>query len=97
MNQENNHKQAQAELQQNYDTQTVVNSLLRCSLEEMSLEELLKRALDLILSISWLAFESQGSMFLVENDSTRLVMKAQGGLTEHSCNYSYWDLKKGRF
>ena len=82
MNQENNRKQAEQELQRNYDTQTVINLLLRHSLEEISLEEILKRALALILSISWLAFESQGSMFLVENDSIRLVMKAQSGLPE---------------
>lgn len=75
-------KQAQEEIRRNYDTQTVINSLLRHSLSDMPLEELLQRALDLILSISWLAFESQGSIFLVEDDSEMLVMKAQSGLAE---------------
>ena len=79
---ENERKLAQEELRRNYDTQTVINSLLRHSLSDMRLEELLQRALELILSIDWLAFESQGSIFLVENGSKMLVMKAQSGLAE---------------
>jgi signal transduction histidine kinase len=63
-------------------SQTVINSLLHYSLEDMSLEHLLKRALDLILSIPWLSFEKQGSIFLVENDHNTLVMKAEDGLCE---------------
>ena len=79
---ENERELAQEEIRRNYDTQTVINSLLRHSLSDMRLEELLQRALDLILSIDWLAFESQGSIFLVENGSKMLVMKAQSGLAE---------------
>lgn len=79
---ENERKLAQEEIRRNYDTQTVINSLLRHALSDMRLEELLQRALDLILSIDWLAFESQGSIFLVENGSKILVMKAQSGLAE---------------
>ncbi|HIJ56132.1 MAG TPA: CBS domain-containing protein [Deltaproteobacteria bacterium] len=60
--------------------QAVINSLLRHSLEDMSLDELLKRSLELIFSIPWLAFEKQGSIFLVENNSNALVMKAEVGL-----------------
>ena len=62
--------------------QTVINSLLRRSLEDTSLDHLLKRALDLILSIPWLGFEKQGSIFVVENDPNTLVMKAESGLGE---------------
>jgi two-component system response regulator HydG len=76
------HKQALKEIQWNYETQTVVNKLLRPSLEDESLEKILHRSLDLILSIPWLAFESKGSIFLVENNSDMLVMKAQSGLPE---------------
>ena len=75
-------KHAEEELQRNYDTQAAINSLLHDSLEDMNLEELLQRALDLILSIPWLAFKRQGSIFIVENDPHTLVMKAQDGLAE---------------
>jgi signal transduction histidine kinase/CBS domain-containing protein len=63
-------------------SQAVISALLRHSLEDMSLDQLLKRALDLILSIPWLSFEKQGSIFVVENDSDALVMKAERGLCE---------------
>jgi signal transduction histidine kinase/CheY-like chemotaxis protein len=75
-------KQAEDELRRNYDTQAAMNSLLRYSLEDMSLDELLKLALDLILSIPWLAFKKQGSIFLVEDDPHTLVMKAHDGLAQ---------------
>jgi signal transduction histidine kinase/CBS domain-containing protein len=68
--------------------QAVINSLLHQSLEDISLDHLLKRALDLILSIPWLSFEKQGSIFIVENDPNTLVMKAESGLsgpTKRSC------------
>ena len=60
--------------------QAVINSLLRHSLGDLSLDRLLKHALDLILSIPGLAFENQGSIFLVEDDLNTLVMKAEHGL-----------------
>jgi len=75
-------KLAQAEIQRNYDTESVTNAVLRLSLEIISLEEVLKRTLTLILSIPWLAFESRGCIFLVEDDSDTLVMKAESGLNE---------------
>lgn len=62
--------------------QAVINSLLRQSMDDKSLDHLLKRALDLILSIPWLAFENQGSIFLVEDDTGDLAMRAQRGLPE---------------
>ena len=75
-------KRAEEEVQRNYDTQTAINSILRLSLENISLEEILKRSLDLILSIPWLVFESSGCIFLVEDTPEVLVMKAQNGLAK---------------
>ena len=73
---------AEEEIQRNYDIQTVTNSLLGLSLEDISLEELLKRTVDLILSIPWLVFESRGAILLVGDDPEVLVMKAQNGVEE---------------
>lgn len=75
-------KQAEEEIQHNYDTQTAVNSLLRLSLEDIPLDQIVQRALDLVLSIPWLVLESKGAIFLVEDDSNVLVMKAQRGLAK---------------
>ena len=75
-------KSAEQELQRNYDTQTAINWILNISLKNIPLEAVLKQALDIILSIPWLSLESRGSVFLVEGDPARLVMKAHRGLSD---------------
>jgi PAS domain S-box-containing protein len=75
-------KRVENEIQRNYDTQDALNFLLRRSLEKIPLEEMLKQALDLVLSIPWLALEAKGGIFLVEDDPEVLVMKAQNNLEE---------------
>jgi len=75
-------KRAEEEVHRNYNTQTTINSILRLSLENIPLEEILKRTLTLILSIPWLVFESRGCIFLVEDTHEVLVMKAQNGLAK---------------
>ena len=75
-------KQMENEIRRNYDTQDALNFILRRSLENISLEEMLKQALDLVLSIPWLALEVQGGIFLVEDEPDVLVMKVQNNLAE---------------
>jgi PAS domain S-box-containing protein len=65
-----------------YDIGTAVNALLRLSLEDYSLEELLRKALDIILSVSSLSIETKGSIFLVEDEPEVLIQKVQKGLAE---------------
>ena len=60
-------------------------SLISCCailLKKMPIETLLERTLQLILSIPWLALKKQGCIFLVEDDSKMLTMKAQSRLAE---------------
>ncbi len=61
-----------------YDTQRVLNELLRLSLGEQPLAAVLQRSLDLVLGIAWLAVETRGSVFVDEGGD--LVMRAQTGL-----------------
>ena len=75
-------KQAGVEIEQNFEIQTVINSVLGLSLEDIPLKEILKRTIDLILSIPWLALNSKGSIFLVEEKSKVLVMKSQRNLSK---------------
>jgi PAS domain S-box-containing protein len=75
-------KTAEEEVRRNYDIQTVVNTILRLSLEDIGLEELLDRTLDLILSVPWLAVESKGSIFIVGEEPDVLIMKSQRGLPQ---------------
>jgi PAS domain S-box-containing protein/putative nucleotidyltransferase with HDIG domain len=65
---------------QSYDQLEVINALLQLSLEDIPLQELLQRTLDLLTTISWIALESKGSIFLVEDVPEVLVSKAQKGL-----------------
>jgi len=73
-------KKAEEERQQSHDTQAVIDKLLSLSLENISLDDMLERAIDHITSIPWLALESKGAIFLVEDEPGVLVMKAQRGL-----------------
>lgn len=75
-------KRAEMEIRRSYDTQTVINALLHLSIEERDLDEILQRALDLILSIPWLSFESKGAVFLVEDEPEVLVLCVRKGLAE---------------
>ena len=73
-------KKAEEEVRLNYDIQKVINTILRLSLEDIPLEKLLDRTLDLILSIRWLAIESKGCIFVAAEEPGVLVMKSQRGL-----------------
>lgn len=71
-------REALGRLRRSYDVQTALNKVIAVSLEDISLEELLGRVIDEILAIPWLALESKGAIFLVdENDPQVLVMRAQ--------------------
>lgn len=75
-------KRVEGVVRRQYDTQTAINWILHISLGNMPIEKILQQALNLILSISWLSFESRGAIFLVEGRPERLVMKAERGLSD---------------
>jgi serine phosphatase RsbU (regulator of sigma subunit)/putative methionine-R-sulfoxide reductase with GAF domain len=68
------------EVEQNLLIQQALNAVLRISLEPISLEEQLHRALALILKLPWLALESKGSIYLADEEVKVLVRKAQVGM-----------------
>jgi PAS domain S-box-containing protein/putative nucleotidyltransferase with HDIG domain len=70
------------DLKCSYDKQKVIAALLQLSLKDLPLEELLQRALDLLNTIDWIAMESKGSIFLVEDQPEVLVLKAHQGLDD---------------
>lgn len=69
-------------IKQGYVSQGLINDLMRFSLGENSLENIFKRCLELLFSISWLSVESKGSIFLLEEKTGALVLKAQKDLPE---------------
>jgi hypothetical protein len=64
------------------DTHKVIGTILENALDDIPVEELLRRTLDLILWIPWLSIERRGAIFLVEDECGTLVMKAQRGLAD---------------
>jgi PAS domain S-box-containing protein len=69
-----------AELHDNFFAQSAINMILSESLENISLELILQKSLDMTLAIPWFAFESVGSIQLAEENPDVLVMKAQANL-----------------
>jgi PAS domain S-box-containing protein len=73
-------KRAEEEIQHSYYTQAILNKLLSLLLENISLKEILQRTIEYIVNIPWLTLGSKGAIFLVEEGSNCLVMKAQRSL-----------------
>lgn len=72
-------RQAQEELIRSHNAQTVINLLLRLSLEETPLDQVLERALDAILATLSETFEPSGAIFIAEEPEA-LVMRIGRGL-----------------
>jgi DNA-binding CsgD family transcriptional regulator/putative methionine-R-sulfoxide reductase with GAF domain len=78
---ENKFQQAMEEINRSYQIQTILNKLLHISLENFGLEAMLEQFIDEITSISWLALESKGAIFLVGEEAEMLEMKAYRALS----------------
>jgi PAS domain S-box-containing protein len=74
-------KEAETLVELNYYIQKVTNSMLKISLEPVSLEEQFDRILDLILNVPNLSLQSKGAIFLKDPDAEVLTLKAQHGFT----------------
>lgn len=75
--------ETELQLRREIQTQDVVNKLLHASLQDLSLERTLERAIDCIVSAPLFPMKSKGAIFLVEKDPEILVMRAQRGLSEY--------------
>ncbi|NQT14125.1 MAG: PAS domain S-box protein, partial [Planctomycetes bacterium] len=73
-------KRMEGKIRANLQIQSTLTALLKLSLEPLTLEEQLERALDLLAAVPWIELESKGAVFLAEEGSEELVMKAQRGL-----------------
>ncbi|MGE5499057.1 MAG: response regulator, partial [Syntrophothermus sp.] len=65
-----------------YRLNNSVNAILSLSIDNISLDELLKRALMHILSLPWLSLQASGCIFLKERKGNSLIMKAQNNLNK---------------
>ena len=72
---------AEEKIEINYYIQKVTNSMLKITLEPLSLEEQFDRILDLILNVPRLSLQSKGAIFLKNPETEVLTLKAQHGFT----------------
>jgi PAS domain S-box-containing protein len=75
-------KQNEREIQTNLRVQEVISSILRISLEPLSLHEVLKRTLERLFAIPWLALQSKGAIFLADQETGELAMEVHFGLSK---------------
>lgn len=73
-------KVAIEELRRSWQIQTVLYDLVRLLLENISLQEALQRVISTVTSVPWLALESKGGIFLIEENPPVLVLKAHRNL-----------------
>jgi len=74
-------QQAQQETERSHQRESVLNALLRISMEDIPLAEQLERMLDEILSIPWLPVLPQGAIFLVGEEPEVLELHSSRGLS----------------
>ncbi len=76
-------KNAEHKIALNYQIQKTISSVLKISLEPISLEEQLSHVLDLILTIPGFAMHARGSIYLVakDKDPKTLELKAMHGFS----------------
>ncbi len=75
-------KRAETESRRNSEHQEAINSILRAAQEDLPLPELLTHILDLILSIPWLSFEMRGAVFVADDQSSQLILKASKNMPQ---------------
>lgn len=63
------------------DAQLVLHDILLFSLQKLTLDEVMDKILDRLLSVKWLAFESKGAFFLVDKTPGELVLKVNKNLS----------------
>ncbi|MEW6218341.1 MAG: response regulator [Thermodesulfobacteriota bacterium] len=71
---------AEEELRRSHQAQIVLNRLLHLALEDAPLEKCLAQLIAALTAFPWLALEPRGAIFLKDEASPTLVMKAQCGL-----------------
>jgi PAS domain S-box-containing protein len=69
-------KIAEEKIKKNYQIQNVLNSLLHISLEDVPIGKQLEHCLDVILSAPFLTLLPKGGIFLVEDETDTLLLKA---------------------
>lgn len=82
-------KRVEEEFQWNFNLQMAVTKLLRLSLDNLTLDQILQRAIEVVVTIPWLLIEPYGAIFLLDESSQTLKLNAQFNLpasAQRICN-----------
>jgi len=74
-------------IRKSYQSQQAITSILKLSLQPLSLDEQLNRSLEVILSMPWLSYKSKGAIYLVGNRPDVLELKGGRGITEEQIRH----------
>lgn len=77
---------SEARMKQRADINQALSAILATAIERNSLQATMERVLDIMLSIDWLSFQQQGSIFLADHEERTLHMIAQRNLGEQLLN-----------
>ncbi len=69
-------REAETHISYQYRRQAVISAILKFSLLKLPIDELLQKALSMLLALPKLGLESRGAIFIVEDDGS-LLMRAQ--------------------
>jgi PAS domain S-box-containing protein len=75
-------KQAEEKIMRDFHIQRVISSVLKVSLEPITLDEQLQRILEQIVTIPQLVLEGKGAIYVIDPKDQSLIMKAQQGFPE---------------
>lgn len=75
-------KKGEQQLRRDNDYQMTLNSILSIAQSDDTIESILKKATELLLSVEWLVLDSKGAVFLYDDDAEELVMLSQTNLAE---------------
>ena len=70
-------------LQQASQNQQIINSILKIALEDYSLDEILRHALESVLLLKRPKLLNKGAVLLVDEDSDYLVLKVHKGFNDN--------------
>jgi len=75
-------KKAEEKIMRDFHIQRVISSVLKVSLEPITLDEQLQRILEQIVSIPQLTLDGKGAIYVIDPKDKTLIMKAQHGFPE---------------
>ena len=74
-------KQAEISNKRAYDLQKTVNLVISLVLKNLTIEQILKESLRMVLMIPWFSLESRGAIFLVDKNRKILKMVVENGMS----------------